>query len=396
MTRTEQQLTTVLHQVARGVRDETLAPLVVPSRRLRHRLPWLAPLAAATAVVLVAVVAVIVSRQTTQPGAQGGPVPAAPGPAITASAPPKYYVDLEYVDQVFVRATATGAVTAQLRSCGDAIAAAADNTTFYTECFIGSKAGIYSFRLTSAGKVTGLAQVPGGQDISIAASVITVSPDGGQIAISGEIPHFFGLTPAPRIIVINTRTGTRATWSGGLARSGAQLTIASLSWTRGGRSLVFLANWCSPLAETLDACVGTTKGPGHYDAQVWALNPATGGGRLNSGRLVLSQSARFPYIAQALISADGTTIVAAVMVGPENRNSGLPSDLSIVRISVATGRLDAVTYQAQVGEPVTMSADGSGDYLLVAAGGGRSHGWVHAGHNHPVPPYTGDGQEMAW
>jgi len=43
-----------------------------------------------------------------------------------------------------------------------------------------------------------------------------------------------------------------------------------------------------------------------------------------------------------------------------------------------------------------MSADGSGDYLLVTAGGGSSHGWIHAGRNHPIPPYNGDGQQVAW
>jgi hypothetical protein len=316
--------------------------------------------------------------------------------AASAAGPPKYYVDLENGGEVYVRATATGTVTATLAACGNAVGAAADNTTFYVECPAGGLPGLFSFRLTAAGKITGLAPLPGGQDLGFTPSVIAVSPDGAQVAASGEVSHPFGETPPPRIVVVNTRTGARSAWQGGLNRSGAQLSIASLSWTRNG-TLVFLADWCSPLAETLDSCVGTTKGPGAYDAQVRTLSPVgSRGGSLDSGRVLLNQSARYPFLAQALISGDGRTLTIAVMSGPQNPNDLLPSNLSILAVSVSTGRQLAVLFNATVGEAVTISADGSGEYLLVTAGGGRSHGWVHQGTMHPVPPYNGDGQQMAW
>jgi hypothetical protein len=117
---------------------------------------------------------------------------------------------------------------------------------------------------------------------------------------------------------------------------------------------------------------------------------------LDSGKVLLRQSAPYPYLAQALISPDGSTITAAVMYGPPNTNDRLPSHVEIVNISTATGTQLATPYRATVGEAVTMSSDGSGTYFLLAAGGGRSHGWVHDGQNHPIPPYSGDGQQMAW
>lgn len=138
-------------------------------------------------------------------------------------------------------------------------------------------------------------------------------------------------------------------------------------------------------------------GPGRHDAQVWALDPATGGGRLDGAHLLLRQSPRFPYLAQALISNDGTTIIAAVLAGAENGYSLQPDDISIVSISVATGRQVAVLYHGLAKEAVFLSADGSGQFLLLADGSdGQHHGWICRGKIHGLPPHNGDGQQMAW
>ncbi len=355
----------------------------------RRRPVWLAPVIATATVALVAGIVVAVALRIAVSAA---------GPASTASGPPRFYVDLENYGQPLVRATATGAVTARpLGPCGADAAASADDRTFYVECWDGSGT-LYAFRLTGAGKAYGLAPVPGGRALGIAAQVMAVSPDGSQIALAGVAPHPQGEILAPVILVINLRTGTRTVWRGGLARPGAQLSISSLSWTDGGRSLLFLATWCSPFAETVDSCVGTPGiAMGNHDAEVWALDPAAGGGRLDRGHLLLRQSARFPYLAQALISGDGTTITAAVLSGPENQYTLLPDDLSIVRISLATGRQVGVLYRGLVKSAVNLSADGSGQYLLLADGAdGRYHGWIYQGRMHGLPPSNGDGQVMAW
>jgi hypothetical protein len=403
MTRLERQLTAVLGQVAVGVRDETLPPLTAPDQPARRWMSWYAPLAAAAAVVLVAGVAVVASRNfgtasnasnaSSATGVRG--LQQAPSWATSSAGPPRYYADVENEGTILIRATATGDVTATKTACasGEAAAVAAmSDATFYIAC----SSGIFTFNLTESGKIVYFTQVPGGE-LPIAPTVLAVSPDGAEIAISGTISRPFGETPAPEIIVIDARTGVRSIWRNGLNRVGAQLSIASLSWTSDGQSLVFLADWCSPQAETLDSCVGTRNGLGPYDAQVRALHPGgSSGGRLDSGPVLLGESARFPYIAQALTSGDGSELIVAVMSGKEDPNDLVPGDLTIVTVSVASGRQTGVLLSKNVGEPVTMGADESGEYLLVAAGGGGSHGWLHDGVFHPIPPYNGDGQQMAW
>lgn len=334
--------------------------------RLRRRPVWLGPVSATAAVALVSGIVLALALHTAGSGrkapASGLWVPTASGPAIAVSGPPRYYVDLENYGQTFVRSTATGEVTAKpLGPGGTSVAASADGRTFYVEW----DETLYVFRLTAAGKAYGLAPVPGGQALGIAAQVMAVSPDGSEIALAGAPPHPQGALVAPVILVINLRTGVHTVWQGGPAESGPQLTISSLSWTNGGRSLVFLATWCAPFAETVDSCAGTSSiARGNHNAEVRALDPAEGGGPLDRGRLLLRQSAGFPYLAQALISGDGRTIIAAVLSGPENQDTLLPDDLSVVRISVATGRQVGVLYRGLVKSAVNLTADGSGQYLL--------------------------------
>jgi len=167
-----------------------------------------------------------------------------------------------------------------------------------------------------------------------------------------------------------------------------------VSWTASGRSIVYLAQWCKPGLEGTDTCVG---GPhtGQF-AEVWALNPASGGGSLAaSGHLLLEQSSRYPVIAQALISRDGTAIIAMVLSGPGQEPG---QELTIERISVATGQPLAVLYHGVAGEAAgsSLTADGSGRYLLLADGFGPHHGWIGGGRLHLLPPTNGDGEPMAW
>lgn len=363
----------------------------------RRRPVWLGPVSATAAVALVAGVTVALVLHAVSGNRS---VPAASGPASTASGPPRYYLDLEPYGLTFVRATATGAVTSRpLIPCGTTAAASADDRTFYVGCYGDFHGSLYRFRITGAGKAYGLTQVPGGRALSgLYVQVMALSPDGSQIALAGFYPDSQPEPPPPVILVINLRTGAQTVWRGGLAGPGSQLGISSLSWTDGGRSLVFLATWCAPSAKAADSCPGVSSFVrGNHEAEVWALDPAAGGGWLDSGRLVLRQSARFPDIVQALISGDGRTIIAAVLSGQQNEYTLLPDDLSIVRIFVATGRPADVLYRGLVKSGVSLSADGSGKYLLLIDGDdARHHGWIDQGHIHGLPAYDGDGLMMAW
>jgi hypothetical protein len=332
------------------------------------------------------------------PWSVGASVPAAPGPVSVPAGPPRYYADTENYGYVVVRATATGTKTAQLAGSGgvSVIAAAADNTTFYFGEDGKSVDTISSFRITPSGAITGVAPVRGGTltEGGVIQSM-AVSPDGTQLAVG----MFFdpspggGGGPTADIIVVNLNSGVQTVWQG-IGKAGWTVSIPSVSWTNGGRSIVYLAQWCKPGLEGTDTCVG---GPhtGQF-AEVWALNPDSGGGSLAAdGRMLLAQASRYPVIAQALVSPDGTAIIAMVLSGP-GQESG--QELTIERISVATGKPLAVLLHGVAGEAAdsSLTADGSGQYLLLADGFGPHHGWIHGGRLHLLPPTNGDGEPMAW
>lgn len=363
------------------------------------------PASAAAAVVVAIGLATTVAQHATgglAPGASGGGTwsaaaagPAAQGTASAPAGPPRYYADVENGSYVVVRATATGAVTGQLAVPGglSVIAAAADNTTFYVGATANPVSTIETFRITRSGRITGVAPVTGGTLTEGGyLQSMSVSPDGSRLAVG----MFFdaspggGGGPTADLIVINLHTGAQTVWHG-IRKRGWTVSIPSVSWTSGGRSIVYLLQWCHPGLEGSDTCVG---GPhtGQF-AEVWALNPAGGGGSLAaSGRMLLAQSSRYPVIQQALISPDGTAIIAMVLSGQSDY------ELTIERISVATRKPLAVLLQGHAGEAASSSltADGSGRYLLLADGFGPHHGWIHAGRLHLLPPTNGDGEPMAW
>src|SRR5262249_23611896 len=167
MTRTEERLADTLGAIAAAVPEETLRPLVAPPLP-RARPAWLAPAAAAAS---VAVLAGLVTAGAAVFGTGAGkrarppPVPAAAPPAL-----PRYYVEADVDQRITVRSTATSRVTATLPIRGPlplglgAVAAAGHGLFFAAGVAPHSQAEqLYQFRVTAAGKVTGLTLVPGGQ-----------------------------------------------------------------------------------------------------------------------------------------------------------------------------------------------------------------------------------------
>ena len=238
---------------------------------------------------------------------------------------------------------------------------------------------------------------------------MAASPDGSKLAVAAE-----GGPNAPaRITVIDAATGTRTVWQGGLARRGFRgFDISSLSWTSDQQELVFTAQWCKPFEVNSQSCENSAKG-GRRAAEVWALNPTAGGGRLDSGHLLLRQSARYPYIASAAISPGGTTITALVLHGPVRVSSPgtVPDHLSVVQISAATGRQLRVLYQRLTGPTFAwqLSPDASARQWLLDGvdvyGGGdgpRSqsklgfNGWIGNGQLHQLQPAGGYLAGEAW
>lgn len=433
MTRTEERLADALGAAVNGLREETLRPLSIPPCRGRRWAPWLAPIAATASVLLV--LGLVVGLAGRLPGS---------GRAVSGggvAAPHRYYIVTDILGTTTVRSTSTGAVTATVpvssrlnhRGYGPFVASAADGTYYIAAFYRLNQQRIYQFRLTGSGKISGFSPVRGGELGKYqVADAMAASPDGSRLAVgiaTFRVDKYGEQDPrsdsSDQIAVIRTSTGATSIWQGGMRALGRSFKVASLSWTSSGRELVVLGQWCGAHAAfDHEICMvlknrpgaPSTMVPGARAAEVWALNPASRGGQLDSGRLLLRQSARYPYIAQALISPDGSTITAVLMSGPviksKNQGPGLaPDHLSVQQISVATGKQQAVLYQRRIGATsgvndvpdfLALVADGAGTHLMlnggVCSGMCQSgfNGWLHDGRLIPLQPSDGRETGETW
>ena len=414
MTSILDRLTDAMSAAASTVRDEELRPLVTPGRRRRRptggrwrQSAWVAPVAAAAAVVLAIGLAASVSN-----GLFGTHRPA--GPAHLPAAPHRFYLTTGLGSwQTVVRSTATGKVVAvvpvsslEVSGSVSPALATAGNGTFYLAAFKRGVPGeqIYRFRVTAAGHVTGFARVPGGSlRPGWAADALAASPDGSLVAVGAYYTRdhrvggqVYGPQRSDQLVVIHTATGAQSIWRGGSpARAYRYFRLASLSWTADGRELAVLGEWCRVASDPGgEGCPRRER-----LAQLRAIDPAGRGGSVLGGRLLLAQSPRIPYLAQALISPDGSVVTAMVLHGRVVGNpqiSGIfPQNLTVEQISVATGRQLRVLYQRHLGDtssvsgpmadPLALIADASGRNLILNGGICNLHctnefnGWLHAG-----------------
>jgi hypothetical protein len=414
VTRTEDRLQDALSALAGQVRDERLRPLPAPARdqdrdpRRQARNAWLIPAAAAASVLLIIAVVVAVTRHAAESRTQQ---------TTSQVAMPSYFVHwvgFGPSGRIQVRSVSTRALIATVPPPKspiadaldvEAVAAAPDDRTFYVEYGLvtpnltGRQIWIFSFSLAGSGSVTPQTMIKGGPITNSlpgqpAWGNLAVSPDGTKLAFAANsIDRVTALSPAysDKIIVIDLLTGQRTQWQGGLFRTGKQFSIPDLSWSADGRSLIFLGQWCDPPGPTASCSGGSA--PGAYrDAQVWSLSVATGGGSLTRGRVLLRQSVRFPFIAQALGGPGGSDLTVAV---PSDRlANGNWRVLTVEDVSAATGTVLHVDYGLSLGrgqgrspQQVWLTADPSGQHLLVsyAVDGGFIIGWIGHGALRRLP-----------
>ncbi len=238
----------------------------------------------------------------------------------------------------------------------------------------------------------GLALVRGGLLAHFSgATALAVSPDGSQIA--AVVYHTVGEhspRPVPQIVVVNLRTGARRFWSGGLQRAGRYLSIPSISWGHGGDSLVFLGQWCQTWL------VGGICGTGPHDAQVRTLRLAPAGGRLSDGGVLLSQSARYAFIVQALLSPDGKALTIVVLGPPYlGKVHPTPQDLRVIRVPLGGASGARLLYHGVLGPvgAVFLGSDASGRHLILSW---RLNGWIDHGRLRPLLPQGGTVFAEAW
>ena len=330
----------------------------------------------------------------------GAPVASSHGP----SGPPRYYVGLDGDGPAVVRARATGRVTGTIRDplphshCNGPFAAA-QGQIFFMTCVADSQrwdSVIYRFRVTGSGRVTGYAPVPGGKFKGELATGIAAAPDGSEVATEvlrpGPSGKIYTNSIPVGIFVISTRTGHRTLWQSGPYVPGkVGFTNAfNVSFTRNGNELVLGESRCHR-SRYLSDCSGTPN-----DVQVRAYSPATRGGSLNAGRVLLKPSRLTPRgtsLSDAFITPDGSALTAYLSKCPRHGTC----TQTAVRIPLAGGPVQ-VLYRVRSGTPYEgvferfFDTDPTGRYLILDAGAGKArvNGWIDHGRLRPLTPANGD------
>jgi hypothetical protein len=358
-------------------------------------------LAAAAAVVLLGGAGAALAAQ---PG-RSAPAAAA---AASASGVPRFYIVQAFsgkAGEPRVRARATGRVTAKVRCPSasptvqlDSVTAAARQTFFlvcedvsqptYPYTVLSSQ--VYRFRLTNAGHIRGYAVVKGGALTGLSAQSVAVTPDGSELAISvapGATPR--GGISRPEVIMINTATGSHATWQGAPDTPGTiRYPVYDLSLSSNGKKMAFL---------TQPHCIrkkgSTCKVGGGEQERV--VGNASAGGQLSSARVVFRQSSlmriSLGYINDTAMTPDASLITVAEVDWPVGH-------VSVVHVSVASGKQVGVVYRMHTGDGFsyrTFSADASGQHLLLDAGPSKAaiNGWIDNGHLVRLKPA---GDSVGW
>jgi hypothetical protein len=327
---------------------DTVAPGSVPPLRLPSDGPfrahagsfasvwgrWLAPVAAAAAVVAVAVTMVLVGQTVSHsPGGLGAVPSARPGPVktgppissyVASGGVPRYYVSIESrgnpnfnPSYAVVRATATGAALETVMPAGDgtvvAVTAAADDRTFVLDTQPWSSANqafeprtFLLLRLNSGGIELSQSRlavsVPGGQLMT----GFALSPDGSKLAIAVQPDNDKHEPDLTEVKVITLATGATQTWTADGTIGFGPDDARSLSWAGDERTLAF--DW-------------EGNGPGVHTG-VWMLDVATGGGRLlaDSREAVTLVNAAAPVPSAA---GAGSVEVTAIPPGLQPATAGV-------------------------------------------------------------------------
>ena len=391
-----------------------------PRRPVAARAGWLAPAAAAAAMVVIALFIVAVShsaRQEAAPSAQASatPGPPAPGPPassyVASGQVPGYYLAITSQGNpnfnpsfVVVQATATGKTlftyTPAYGNTVVAVTAAADDRTFVLdEQPWAGQNGNQSFeprsffliRLSKAGQL-GTAQrlnvsVPRGQLVT----GLALSPDGRRLAMAVQPDNVKAKPDLEQVRVYTLATGAVRTWSAsGIIGAGPD-DARSMSWTADGRTLAF--EW-----------TGAT-GPSSGTIAVRLLDVgARGGGLLARSRLATPLTGKNPAglacQEDSVITPDGSAVVCGaieatgVSVRPSASGSPLKrgAQTAFFEFSTATGKVTRALGRWTFPSVGALSVEvlwtsRSGDVLIgviPTAGGGRA-GIIRGNEFTPLP-----------
>ena len=332
-----------------------------PVRRaaVPHHWPgWLAPAAAAAAVVGVVIGSLAISGLILRP-ARTGP---ANSPGVFAKVP-RYFVAIPEVSgRAVVGATATGAVRGTIApptpyTVFTWVAAAGDGLTFVLGASPGLHRGdaidkprpVKLFRLVLGrsghpGRLVPLSMPP-----ETGVTGVAVSPDGSKLAVSFLPAH--GQTGS-RVQVFSLATGARREWvwpgRGTLGSVAMLVASGGLQWEADNRTLMFEV---------------TTRTSAGWPARLYLLDTAASGGSLlaSSTRIPvpgtelgwLHTNAKHRITGMPLITGDGTKLVA-----PFYHQEAPPRvfGFTITEFSVRTGKPVRVLYQRRTATEAASTA----------------------------------------
>jgi hypothetical protein len=389
---------------------------VTPAHRTRSA--WVAPLAAAAAVSIVAAGSVaasslLVKSGTSQPSASGTPARGAPAGSYTGV--PPYYVAVANSSLTVVRATWTGITRARIttRTPVAGVAGAADGRTFVLDeqrsvmggkvTWVGQPA-FYLLRLTASGTEESLTRlaVPAIPDGTVV-SGLALSPDGSKLAVDVDS----GSWPQSRLMEIMTYTlATSAfrSWTAsgvtnadapfgftGSGTDGAQ----SISWTADSRTLAFGVQNTSYIGvRLLDTAAGGTGLMADSRLAVVERNVRDPGRGL---RNVAPPYYFVSCITDAMISMDGSAIVCGYSTSVGNTTT-----MGFARYSTGTGKMNHVVglvhFEGQAPTGISLYWVNSTGKIAIGTsemtGGGRV-GVMNGNTFTPLPGVTGF-EAIAW
>jgi hypothetical protein len=368
---------------------------------------WVAPLAAAAVIVLVAgggltAKSLLVKSGTPGPSASGAPARGASAGSYT-SVPP-YYVAVVNSSLTVVRATWTGATLAKIttRTPVVGVAGAADGRTFVLDeqrsivgnsvTWVGQPA-FYLLRLTASGTEESLTRlaVPAIPDGTVV-SGLALSPDGSKLAVDVNS----GSSPQARLTEIMTytlATGAFRSW----ATSGITNPDAPDGFTGSGTDGAQSISW------TADSTLAFGVENGSYDGVRLLDTAARGTDLMADSRAVIGQNylgrslnAAPPYyivscITDAMISIDGSAIVCGY-----STTVGKTTTMGFARYSTRTGKLNDVVglvhFEGHAPTGISLywvnSTGGTAIGTSEMAGGGRI-GVMNGDKFTPLPGVTG-------
>jgi hypothetical protein len=356
MTDLEDRLRRDLKERAERAQPGSIRPLTVPPARKRTRMArWLAPAAAAAAVLCVAAGVSLV-------GPQGGVRPGGPAPIAGLAGPmPPYYVTVfqRYVGPqgritttAAVHNSATGALLTTVpvptlpSGQGPTITAAADDRTFIITELVQNGthniAWFFRLRVAAHGRSASLTRMPIIVPASLSVDDVALSPDGSRLAIS-----------------LQSCRGSSCQYSG--VRVITLASGATTTWTTQANGAPFNVSWADD-AQIAFLWESGVRAPAPGEQTGYRLLNIAGDGRNLLPATAIGSPAAEPtgYVPEALVTLDGAVVITSTV---QNHLQWYGRDTvvaQIVELSARSGKLLGVLYTSTQ-KFVSTGSNGAGE-----------------------------------